>query len=286
MEDLNRFTGLEDKPCIIIPAHNEENNIGNLLREITSFKHMPYTVIVACNSCSDRTVEIVKSFSDRVICIEIDDASKIKALNSAESLNLGYPRVYVDADVLIDSDSVMALINELNTHVDPCIAVPKPNIDTDKSSTLVKIYYKVWLNTKHCLVDGYGGCVFALNKSARSCFDEFPDIICDDGFVRHMTPNMNVSIVSNSISFVKPPKTIQGLLKIKTRSKLGNYQLESLGLNSYSSKDLPGSKHIYKSNYLYYFVYYAVNFIAMMMAKYRGFKIDSYVWQRDDSSRN
>ena len=87
---------------IVIPAHNEETTIGRCLsRLLGEGSSESLRVVVACNGCSDRTAEFARQFGDRVTVIETDVASKVYAMNLGDEASQGFPRFYMDADVVL-----------------------------------------------------------------------------------------------------------------------------------------------------------------------------------------
>lgn len=54
------------KISIIIPAHNEEGYIGDLLESIASQTVQPFEVIVVDSNCTDRTGDVVKKFKSKL----------------------------------------------------------------------------------------------------------------------------------------------------------------------------------------------------------------------------
>jgi glycosyltransferase involved in cell wall biosynthesis len=68
---------------VIVPAHNEENGIADCLNSIINQAGVDH-IIVPCNGCTDRTVEIVQSQFPDVVCLDIEKPSKTNALNVAE----------------------------------------------------------------------------------------------------------------------------------------------------------------------------------------------------------
>ena len=66
---------------VIIPAHNEEKVLARCLDALLADSEAgELEILVAANGCTDRTVEIARSYGDRVGVIEIPEASKHAAL--------------------------------------------------------------------------------------------------------------------------------------------------------------------------------------------------------------
>lgn len=209
---------------VIIPAHNEETVISRCLRAIvTGADPGELEVIVACNGCTDRTAEIARSFGPPVQVSELAQASKVAALNAADELATGFPRLYVDADVVLDLASIRAMAAALNRG-DALLAAPTLHMDLSKTSWLVQAYYQVWTSLPYNQVM-VGTGAYGLSRTGRARFDRFPDLIADDAFVRFsFTPTERVRVAAAS-SWVDPPRSLTGLIKIKSRSRLGGYQL-------------------------------------------------------------
>lgn len=85
---------------VIIPALNEEAIIGKCLR---SLKHQRYSkeyeIIVADNGSTDRTVDIAKTYADKVIVEE--ERGKAAAGNAGAKVAEGDMLVFVDADTVV-----------------------------------------------------------------------------------------------------------------------------------------------------------------------------------------
>lgn len=86
---------------IVIPAHNEGENIGSVLKELldTSLE-----IIVVADACSDNTIEVVKSFSKDIIIVDLpmkNGRSNGKAAAMYEGLkkSTGDAVAFVDADL-------------------------------------------------------------------------------------------------------------------------------------------------------------------------------------------
>ena len=112
---------------IIIPAHNEAAVIERCLKslEISAIKNK-LEVYVVCNGCVDNTADLARKF-EYVTVIDIPTASKIAALNAGDDAATTYPRVYFDADVLIEGDSLINCINSMSD--DEQVGAPVSNFE-------------------------------------------------------------------------------------------------------------------------------------------------------------
>jgi len=274
-------------PTVIIPAYNERAVIGQLLSSIyDGAKNNNYQVVVACNGCSDNTYEYVKEQFPFINCINIVEGSKTNAINQAEKIATGYPRLYIDADVIITSQDINKLILKANSVNSPILCAPRASINTTKSHFIVKAYYRTWQKTKFYINHGFGSGIYVLNQPAREMFDIFPNIIADDGYVREFLNSNEIVVVEDAKSTVQAPVKLIDLIKIKSRSKLGNYQLSGIKINRVNNDNEKVNKTFVNSvNIFNKSIYYLINFIAMVLAKRKIKNILTYQWDRDESSR-
>lgn len=275
----------ESLPAVIIPAHNEAKTIHKLLQAIYPGVVLGnYTATVVCNGCSDDTVAVVQEGFPQVQCLDIASAGKANALNEAEAQGLGFPRIYVDADVLISEASLQILIERCKGEAQPLVVAPRGTLDTAQSDFLVKTYYRAWKKTRFYSEFGYGAGVYGLNRAARESFTRFPDIISDDGYIRALFAYRNIAVCEQARSLVNTPGNIWDLLKIKTRSKLGKLQL-SRQRECQTPKDRGTSAFTRKLSLWELLVYYAINAFAYFNALRFQSRVTSYRWHRDESSR-
>ena len=120
---------------VIVPAHNEGSVIRRCLDSLVHQKGVE-RIIVACNGCSDDTVEIVRTHYPDVTCLDISTPSKVNALNEAEKHVTSWPVFYIDADVAL-SEGAIAVIEAGMKEQNLLLAAPEPVIDTSASSWLV-----------------------------------------------------------------------------------------------------------------------------------------------------
>ena len=275
-----------NRATIIMPAHNEEAIIRNTLQELCRAQRAAeFQVIVVCNGCTDKTEQIVLNEFPTVHCASLKQASKALAIRFAESLNPGFPRIYLDADIGLSASDADQLIAISKSVVTPQLLVPRSELICHDSSTLVKSFYRAWYATPHVQKNGYGAGVYVLNESGRRRFNKWPELIADDAFVRSYFSIEETCISDNVTVHVKAPKTLWSLLKIKTRSKYGNLELKKhfnqLLKNEQKKQTWSNMSAISARDRL---TYYLVNAVALMWAKWqylRGVR----TWHRDNSHR-
>lgn len=275
---------------IIIPAHNEEKVIGAAIGELVDGAEKgQLEVIVVCNGCSDNTAEVVASFSPAIRCIETAIASKSNALNLGDAAACGFPRFYQDADVVLTMDTVQRVVQVLQTS-QFLAAAPKMQMAFGEASWLVRAYYAVWQQLPYVREGMIGVGVYALSEDGRKRFDSFPDIIADDGYIRALFKAHERTTVETCFSMVHAPADLKGLLKIKTRSRLGNYELRRKfpELLQNEEKDY-GNAILELAGRIALWpkipVYLLVNLIARLRAKRHARQYGFTGWERDDSSR-
>lgn len=275
----------------IVPAHNEEAVIGRGLDAMAQGAVLgELEIIVVCNGCSDRTADVARAIGTPVRVLEIETASKVAALNAGDAVATGFPRFYIDADVIIHLDSIRRMAAVLERG-DVLMANPALRLDNIKTTWPVRAYYRFWTALPYnnsCGMVGTG--VYAVSRAGRTRWDRFPDLISDDGFVRFCFASHERACVEDAISHVAPPHTFRNLIMVKTRSRLGLYQLQQMfpqrnvtdraagaGLLSVVRcrpalvVDLP--------------VYLAISVITRLRAKRQFRRAGTLRWERDETSR-
>jgi len=287
------------KASIIIAAYNEASVIGDTLSQLcTPAGLATYQIIVVCNGCSDGTDKVVLGSFPEVHCHTLAKASKANAIRYAEALEPGFPRLYLDADIKLSAENASALLSRSQQQGRACLMIPTSKVATSGCANTVKSFYRAWYNTAHVQQSGYGAGAYTLNQKARSRFQQWPDLIADDAFVRtHFSPDETLVARDIDVS-VKAPKTLWSLIKVKSRSKLGNLQLKAYAqdhVNHTSSRDLksdrrnphrPGQHRLSTTPQKWYdiWVYIVVNILALSLAKWAFFRGEQ-TWYRDNSNR-
>jgi glycosyltransferase involved in cell wall biosynthesis len=213
---------------VIIPAHNESPVIARLLKSILKGA-LPdeLDVIVVCNGCTDGTASVARGFGATVRVIETDIASKTHALNLGDEAARAFPRIYLDADIIITLEAIRTLAQRLETG-DVLAVAPKASFDLARCSWPVRAFYEVRLLLPS-LREGIGGSgVYALSEAGRKRFHVFPSVIADDGFVRIQFQRYERETMPSVTSKVFPPRTTKDLIATKTRAHYGSFELARL----------------------------------------------------------
>ena len=195
---------------IIIPAYNEENVIEACLQPFVDMAgHGEVEVIVVCNGRTDQTSSIVRSLSKDFICIETDKASKTNALNMGDELAHSFPRFYLDADVVLQKETVLAVSSILENGY--LAAAPEVKINLHGSTVFVKAFYDTLFSLPYVRAGMIGAGVYALSRNGRERFTRFPEIIADDGFVRCLFTESERGLARGYYSIVNAPKNLSAL---------------------------------------------------------------------------
>jgi glycosyltransferase involved in cell wall biosynthesis len=281
---VNRFS-------VIVPAHNEELVISRCLAGLASAGRAGEAhVVVVCNGCVDDTASQARAVGGWVTVIETPVASKPHALNLGDAAAQAcFPRVYVDADVVLSSGSLGRLVRHLET--EPALAcAPSAQLNLSGASWAVRAFYSVDTQLPWSR-QGIGGTgVYAVSQAGRQRFGEFPAITADDGFVRlHFRPSER-QVVSGAYSIVTPPRNLSELIRIKTRSHYGKYELadrfpELLSNTGHSNRRALLRMAADPQRWPALTVYALVKAMARVRAKAQYRRGGVRRWERDETSR-
>lgn len=214
---------------IIIPAHNEEAVIARCLRVLLAgFLPGELDVIVVANACTDRTAGIAREAGVRVV--ETSTPGKANALRLGDAECVTFPRIYVDADIELESSSVRALVAALNAS-DALAAAPVPTWDMVGASSPVRRLHLVHeqLMAPRRALSGVGAYVLTAGGHRR--IFPLPDVLSDDGLVDRSFAADERLIVRGAAVVVRPPRTLRAHLTRRRRIREGCRQLDALGMH-------------------------------------------------------
>ncbi|MBW0172149.1 MAG: glycosyltransferase [Hydrogenophaga sp.] len=178
--------------AIIVPANNEEAYLAACLRALFGSDPVdtPVQVLVVANACTDRTVDVARSFESAAArigwdlqVIDLAQPGKLNALNVGDDTAAGELRLYLDADVLVSPSLIRMLVEALSATEAPLYASGSPRIAKAQSS-VTRAYARFWQMLPFAQSEAPGFGAFAVNAAGRSRWGKFPDIISDDTYVR------------------------------------------------------------------------------------------------------
>lgn len=209
---------------VVIPAHNEQDSVGETLDVLRSgLPAGALEVIVVCNGCTDDTAAVASAHKD-VRVIEVAQASKIAALRAGDAEATCFPRVYQDADVRIQGEAVRALADALASPR-PQVAGLNADTDTSRSTWLVRRFFEFRLRLPVLQGGIIGAGVYALNEAGRARFEEWPEVTGDDQFVFRLFAPHERNLVGGHRSLVHAPVDLPSLVRRGVRVRRGNVAL-------------------------------------------------------------
>jgi hypothetical protein len=279
---------------VIIPAYNEGAVIRRCLESLARNEadRAELEIIVVCNGCSDDTARVATEFGPRVRVIETPVPSKANALNLGDEAARGAVRFYLDADVVIEPESIRLVARALEGAA-ACVAAPVAEmVFHRRTNWAVKAYFRFWTALPYIQEGLITAGVYALNAAGRARLGRFPEVIADDGYVRLLFEPHERIQVAGARSRVFAPLRLGDLLKIRTRARLGVMQLQTLypdlfeqesGTKSYGKAMLRMllRPRLYPGVLPYLYLTLASRLSARRLQR----SADRYVWQRDESSR-
>jgi glycosyltransferase involved in cell wall biosynthesis len=279
---------------VVIPAHNEAAVIGRLLTALRDGIDGrggvgQVEVIVACNGCTDDTAAVARDHGARVI--ETPVASKIAALNAADAAATAFPRLYVDADVTLTGQAVVDLARALASPTGPLCAAPPMAVELGGRPWAVRGFYDVWCRIPYLRDTHVGSGVFGLSEAGRRRFDEFPEVIGDDLFVRNLFGRAERRVVPTDPFVIQAPRTLQALVRRRVRIHAGNIEQASrpelAALPGARERSSPWWRAVVSRPWLapQAVPYAAVNALAKLRARRLMRSSAEIGWGRDETTR-
>ncbi|MFW8595353.1 glycosyltransferase family 2 protein [Cribrihabitans neustonicus] len=185
-------TAAEAPPAVsvLIPACNEEACINGCLDALFASDPLPGgatgEVLVLANGCTDATADVSRAVKPpagwRLRVLEQADSGKPNALNAGDQAARGRVLVYLDADVRVEP-ALIPLIAAALAGTAPRYASGRPVV-APAQSALTRAYARAWRRLPFFAQPAPGFGLFAMNRSGRARWGEWPDIISDDTFAR------------------------------------------------------------------------------------------------------
>lgn len=219
---------------VIIPANNEECYIGGCLEALLRQSQAAgeVEIIVVANGCTDATTDsarrYAKNFDERgwpFVVLELEQGSKIEALNAGDRTANGEIIAYLDADIICDPE----LFGQLRTVLEksqPGYATGKLSL-RPTTSWFSAAYGRFWKKLPFVENGAVGAGMYAVNSAGRARWQEFPDIIADDTFARlHFSPDERTEVPAAYHWTIV--EGFSNLVKVRRRQDMGMQQFASL----------------------------------------------------------
>jgi cellulose synthase/poly-beta-1,6-N-acetylglucosamine synthase-like glycosyltransferase len=274
---------------IIIPAHNEAAVVARTLNSILANRlDRPLQVVVVANGCTDQTAEVVRQFTGRVELVETPVGSKTHALNLGDRVAKYDLRAYLDADIELSDNALQAVVDAFK---DPEVrlAMPRAKHTYRGHNPFLAGYYRLWRSMPYVRRGAMGGGFYAIDKTLRDRFREFPSITADDKFMRNLAKPNERRVVENCFATVTMPQTFGDLLKVKTRWTYGNLELAAArpDLNENDQNKHEGAlKFLLMRPWLWLHVpAFVFVYVYAQFAARKRFANKQAIWERDESTR-
>jgi len=210
--------------AIIIPAHDEAGVIARTLRSLAPLAALPgVEILVVCNGCRDETARIAAGFSG-VRVIETERASKIAALNLGDAIATEWPRLYLDADIEILPETVLAVFDALG---EPGVAAARPPYvyDLGGASMPVRGYYRARSKVPAPPSRLWGAGGYAVSEQGHRRFAAFDAVTADDSWFDSLFADHEKKVVAVPPMRVRTPRDSEALMAVLTRQRRGYVEL-------------------------------------------------------------
>lgn len=278
---------------VVIAAHNEAAVIGRCLDALLA-SNPGLDVTVVANGCTDDTAAVAAA-RPGVRVVDRPEPGKAGALNAGDAVAHGFPRLYLDADIVLTPGGVHALAAAVAEPAGggpaPLAAVPRRKLDLTGRPLLVRAFFAV--NSRLPAYDRalFGRGAIALSAEGRARFDTFPSVIADDLYLDSLFTYDEKCEVGAVVSTVATPRRTRDLVRRLVRVRAGNAAMRAAS----AAGSVPaGVRSSARSSWLRDVVlprpwlwpagacYAAITVAAALTAKRRG---SAVAWGRDESSR-
>ncbi|MEU3464230.1 glycosyltransferase [Streptomyces sp. NPDC006733] len=212
---------------IVIPAHNEGRVIGRLLDALLAESCADeFDIVVVCNGCTDDTAQVAARRGTDVRVVEIAEPSKHRALRVGDEHARGFPRLYVDADVVITTSDVRALVQSLDDSSTILATAPERDLPLAGCAWRVRAYYRVWQRLPAVRQGLFGRGVIAVSEAGHARIAALPPLMADDLAASLAFAPDERLVVHTARVVVHPPRTWSDLIKRRIRAATSSAQLE------------------------------------------------------------
>jgi cellulose synthase/poly-beta-1,6-N-acetylglucosamine synthase-like glycosyltransferase/peptidoglycan/xylan/chitin deacetylase (PgdA/CDA1 family) len=224
-----------DPVTIVVPAYNEEKTIGAAVRSLALSAHPGVEVLVVDDASTDRTAETVEALGlGNVRVVRVPPGGKATALNTGTALARNDIIVMVDADTVVDTDSVHRLVQPF---ADPTVGAVAGNVKVGNRRGLLGIWqhieYVIGFNLDRRLYDTLGciptipGALGAFRREAVTGAGGLAtDTLAEDTdlTIAIQRAGWRVVFQETAVAYTEAPATLPQLWKQRYRWSYGTMQ--------------------------------------------------------------
>jgi hypothetical protein len=277
---------------VIIPAHDEAPVIDRCLSGLLEGM-LPdaLDVVVVCNGCTDDTAVRARCGGPGVTVIEIPEASKTAALRAGDLAARAFPRLYIDADVIVPGASAAETLRRLAGD-EVLAARPALRYDTDGCSPWVRRYYAARVKMPQLMCRLWGAGVFGVSAAGHTRIGLWPDGIADDLYADSLFTDDEIEIVDVPPVVVAVPRTARALVAVLRRG--ARAKASHAEVRDDSGKPLPLRQSVISTLFALAQLIVREPRFGVDVVIYSGFSLVArlrdrrrygVVWERDSSSR-
>jgi glycosyltransferase involved in cell wall biosynthesis len=270
---------------VVVAAHDEAAVIGRCLDALLA-QDEPVEITVVANGCRDATADVARQRPVRVL--DLPEPGKARALNQGDAQTDGFPRLYLDADIVLPQHAVRTLVAALRHDERLQAVVPARRLAVSGRPWPVRCWAAV--NQRLPVYDDalFGRGAIMLSEAGRSLFTHFPEVLADDLFLDGVVPRDARRTVPEVEVLVETPYRTADLLSRLTRVRKANAQMRA------GAGRTPGVRPAARGSWLRAVVLprpwllpAGVVYAALTaVAAYRARGADPVSWGRDESTRS
>lgn len=220
---------------IVVPAWNEEACIGSCLEAVAGQRDWPamagkVELIVAANGCTDGTVAVAEAFRPKFELagvayrvLDLPPVGKAGAIRTAERMAAWPARAVLDADTILGPESLSALLRAIDT---PEAVFVAGRLELPESrSRVTRAYGRALMQLPYFGSGRTGAGFYAVSAAGRARWDEQPELIADDMFVRGHFAADEMRVTDQPYHWPLPDGW-QAIVRVRRRQEVGLRELE------------------------------------------------------------
>lgn len=218
---------------VVVPAHQEERVVGRCLDAFLPELADEAEVVVVANGCTDRTAEVAAARAG-VTVVELAEGSKRLALDAGDDAATRFPRIYLDADVVVGASALRAVADALAGER-PRAAAPRVAFRVEGRPWVVRAFYAAYARIPYTTEGLVGLGLYGVSEEGRRRFGTFPAVTSDDLFVQRTFSAAERVVLHDHVFHVEAPRSVRSLLAVRTRTVQGNTELAGTGEASHAA---------------------------------------------------